>query len=39
MIIEIQDGPGKAHPPMPPKDYKDSTTAAFEKAGQKEIAV
>jgi hypothetical protein len=35
----LQDGPEKAHPPIPQKDYIDSATAAFEKAGQKEIAV
>jgi uncharacterized oxidoreductase len=37
--IELQGGPEKAHPPMPLKDYMESATAAFEKGGQKEIAV
>jgi uncharacterized oxidoreductase len=37
--IELQGGPGKAHPPMPLKEYMDSATAAFEKGDQKEIAV
>jgi uncharacterized oxidoreductase len=37
--IELQGGPEKAHPPMPLKEYMDSTTAAFEKGGQKEIAL
>jgi hypothetical protein len=35
----LQDGPEKAHPPIPQKDYIDSATAVFEKAGQKETAV
>ncbi|KAE9375536.1 NAD(P)-binding protein [Stipitochalara longipes BDJ] len=37
--IELQGGPEKAVPPMPLKEYMDSTTAAFEKGGQKEIAL
>lgn len=28
-IFELQDGPEKAHPPMPLKGYKASATAAF----------
>lgn len=38
-IIELQGGPSKAHPPMPLNEYMDSTIAAFERAGQKEIAL
>lgn len=37
--IKLQGGPEKAYPPMPLKEYMDSTTAMFEKGVQKEIAL
>jgi short-subunit dehydrogenase involved in D-alanine esterification of teichoic acids len=38
-IIELQGGREKAVPPMPLKEYMDSTIAALEKGDQKEIAL
>ena len=37
--VELQGGPGKAHPPMPLKEYMDATIAMFEEGGRKEIAL
>jgi uncharacterized oxidoreductase len=37
--IELQGGPGKAHPPMPLKKYMDATIAMFEEGSRKEIAL
>lgn len=37
--VELQGGPGKAHPPMPLKEYMDATIAMLEEGGRKEIAL
>lgn len=37
-VIAASGGPDKAHPPMPLKEYMETTIAQFEKSVEKEVA-